>query len=337
MKTSANIILIILGLFIFSCEENFSPKADFKEKCVMTCVLTNNPYVPLITVTVNINKTYDVEGVDPSVNTKDPTVNGAKVYIELPNGSLVNIGEDTVTTRKKDTVIIVKNKYGNPKTYYGGNFATVLGKLKLNALLPDGTVLTGETTSIDGIYFNYSYSFPHGITSKINQWKYGDFWGIYWDTREFHTYFQEFSLSYYKRDKDGNNVYGTVKIPAEILTVNGKPEPVYPEKLKPGKIEIKFTALDYLMNQISDGDQEKSSYYIGDIIMRVVEYDDQLSKYYTSINGYMDDFSIRLDQSVYTNIKGGLGIFGFMRINELKHPVDKEYIHSFGYKQIGEL
>jgi hypothetical protein len=35
-----------------------------------------------------------------------------------------------------------------------------------------------------------------------------------------------------------------------------------------------------------------------------------LAAYYSSLNGFLDEYSVRLDEQVYSNINGGIGIFG---------------------------
>ena len=64
----------------------------------------------------------------------------------------------------------------------------------------------------------------------------------------------------------------------------------------------------------------------------MIECDQALSRYYSSVNGYMDQFSVRLDERTYTNIQGGEGIFGSSTTTSMKFPVNAKYAGRFGYQ-----
>jgi len=46
------------------------------------------------------------------------------------------------------------------------------------------------------------------------------------------------------------------------------------------------------------------------VYVEVIQTDEHLYKYYSVVNGFQDQYSIRVDQPNYTNIQGGLGVFG---------------------------
>jgi len=46
------------------------------------------------------------------------------------------------------------------------------------------------------------------------------------------------------------------------------------------------------------------------VIFTVVQFNDEWYKYYRSVRSYEDRFSVRLDQPDYSNVNGGLGLFG---------------------------
>lgn len=45
-------------------------------------------------------------------------------------------------------------------------------------------------------------------------------------------------------------------------------------------------------------------------VIVLVQADEHLYKYYSLVGGFRDEFSIRVDEPNYTNIQGGLGVFG---------------------------
>ena len=85
------------------------------------------------------------------------------------------------------------------------------------------------------------------------------------------------------------------------------------------------------IKEISAGDTAKSYYRLDGVDFSLYQFDDALSKYYSSVHGSLDDYSIRVDQSVYTNISGGLGIFGCRALTANSWKMNSAYAHSFGY------
>jgi hypothetical protein len=53
------------------------------------------------------------------------------------------------------------------------------------------------------------------------------------------------------------------------------------------------------------------------------------------VNGYLDRYSVRTDERVYSNINGGIGIFGSRMDSDYSYPMDRKYVESFGYRYAG--
>ena len=109
---------------------------------------------------------------------------------------------------------------------------------------------------------------------------------------------------------------------------------VFPDILITGRFEYKFSAVDKFFRSISDGIEDKSNVTIYYLKLSVVEFNSDLAKYYSSTNGYLDELSVRLDETIYSNVEGGVGIFAAYGSNSITYEVDKNYIHSFGYQSI---
>jgi hypothetical protein len=88
------------------------------------------------------------------------------------------------------------------------------------------------------------------------------------------------------------------------------PVPVYPIYQTEPQSIFEFEAMDAAMRDLSAGDPVKKNYKFWGFAFSVLEYDYALSLYYSSTYGYLDQFSLRLDESIYSNINGGLGVFG---------------------------
>jgi hypothetical protein len=48
------------------------------------------------------------------------------------------------------------------------------------------------------------------------------------------------------------------------------------------------------------------------------QVEENLYKYYNLANGFQDPYSIRTDQPDFSNIQGGLGIFGAMTLDSVR-------------------
>jgi hypothetical protein len=55
----------------------------------------------------------------------------------------------------------------------------------------------------------------------------------------------------------------------------------------------------------------------------LIQFDEQLYRYYEEANRFNDKNSIRLDQPDYTNIQGGIGLFASMGIDSVQYPLPK--------------
>jgi hypothetical protein len=304
----------------------------------MTCIIGRSHTSEDYDAVVQLFKSYDVNSTNPSSNTIDPTYSGAEVVLNYSNGMSFELEEDTLIYTINDSIVFMDtNRYGNPQIIYvARKLPWHSGLMQIFVTLKDGNKIAAESQIPNATFFEYSYPFPHGITPNIDQWRHGDYFGIYWDSNEFHLYFSELILTYSKTENDSSVKFYDVPIPLSLLNNDGKIEPIYPKYSNKGKLEFKFDAIEYALTNISEEDPDRQKYRIYGLELVVVEYDIHLSKYYSSINGYLDDYSIRLDESIYSNVSSGLGIFGTYRINTMEFEIDEDYIHSLGYKTRNE-
>ena len=121
-------------------------------------------------------------------------------------------------------------------------------------------------------------------------------------------------------------------VPSRYVSGPNGRVPAYYSYLTQKFCTFDFAALDSAMAQISAGDPVKSRYSVHLLRCEVIEYDTPLSKYYSSINGSLDQFSIRVDQPVFSNVGGGIGILGSYYRNWVYFELDISYVKSFGYQ-----
>lgn len=311
-------LLLIIGLLLnYSCEENFSPKGDIQQKYILSCVIRSDTSLQIAT----ISRSYNVNGYDPYANTEDTFL--ADAYIRIWVGDNVYFMKDSSISRTDTT------RYKGPlHFFYVDNFAVGNNTaLEIQAVLPDGKTLKATTTLPQAVEWNYT----NVDTSDTNAFRIPSLTNDY------------FSFSWYRGTSTGWYLPRFVLIYSKL--VNGVEErhqvlvperyennqPEYPAPSKNSAVTFQNSSLDSVFHQISRGDPEKSHYKIYGGVLELLVFDENLSKYYSSTNGYLDDFTIRLDENDYSNVDGGLGIFGSYVKQKRGSKIASDYISSFGY------
>lgn len=320
---SALLAILVSALVFISCDDQVNPKADFEEVYVLSCILRTDTTFQVAT----ISRSYDVEGFDPTSNTIDPFIKGAK--IKLFYGDNVIEFRDTAIARPPDA------RYKNPMNiYYTNNFksTTIPVNMRIEAKLPNGKILSSssELISIYSVYIN-SISVPissNPLSDKLN-FTWGEWMLTQTSTR---VYYAPELIILYTQDKGGVKIKKQKKVPSFYAnTINGL-LPIYPQ-IQSGMKSASFEmdAIKRAMAEISEGDPQKSNYKIDGVIFRLLLMDAGLASYYSLQKTFLDEFSVRVNQPDVTNIKGGLGIFGNYTIKQISVEMTREFISSFGY------
>jgi hypothetical protein len=312
------ICLLILSLLInYSCEENFSPKGDFQQKYILTCVIRGDTSVQ----TATISKSYNVNGYDPYANTDDPFLKDA--YIRIWAGDNVYFMKDS-SIERSDT-----SRYKGPfHFFYLKDFVPgINAPLEIEAILPDGKTLEASTTLPEAVEWNYT----NVDTSDTNAFRIpsltNDYFSFSWFRGSSLGWYLPRYVLIYSKLVNGVEERHQVLVPEKYENN----EPVYPSPTKNTVVSFNNSSLDSVFHQISAGDPDKSHYKIYTGILELLVFDENLSKYYSSTNGYLDDYTIRLDETDYTNVNGGLGIFGSYIKQRRGSKIASDYISSFGY------
>lgn len=331
MKKILLLFICTIQFFVFtSCEENFSPKTDFQEKYVLYSVVSANIFDKPITVDAVIAQTYDVDGYDPYTNTEDPNIQGAVVTLSLKNKSFVL---DQKSIRRIDST-----RYNGRFYYYSKSDDNLIfrsgEKITIEAVLPNGVRLSSVAYVPYSMSLEFSYDFSAiGVTPNVNRFAVGDAWEVSWEVFEGdHLYFPSMTIQYTKLI-DGVEESFSKRIPNKYITVDGKSVPFYEDYTYDYKTAFDYSAIERAFIDISEGDSVKSNYRIQSVNFNITDYDPGLAKYYASSHGSLDQYSIRLDESLFTNINGGLGVFGISKSNSRSYEVNFSFAQDLGYKR----
>lgn len=323
------LLLPAIALLGPGCDQSFNPKEEFEERYVLQCFIgVQWPGGGAPQVTAVIARTYDVNGVDAAANTTDPAIAGAEVTLTVNQTPFYLLGAQRPNP---DT-----SRYHTQQWVYTKSISTLRldAAVSITAKLPNGKTLTAHTIVPAQRNFISNYEFAAGVTSPVNLEPGKPNWTISWENNddiEVHLFVPRLTILYTKLVGQ-DEIPGSVAVPSRYVSTQGGTIPFYPSVSPQKQCTFEFAALDSAMARIASGDPEKIKFGVHSARLEVIEYDMPLSKYFASINGSLDQYSIRTDESVYSNVSGGIGILGSYVIRWVNFMFDERYVQRFGYR-----
>jgi hypothetical protein len=298
-------------LISFSCDESFSPKAPFKEQYVLNCIIRSDS----VSQVAILSKTYDVTGFDPNTNNVDPTISGAQIFLKW-KGKLYQMKDSSIA--RTDT-----SRYKGPLKFYYTNAIkpTFNDSLEISAIPSPGVFLSSKTKVPYKVFFGNSTSFIKGDEIALD---------IVWTAHDPGLFFLPRTKIIYQKRNEVPVITHSFEVPFTYSNSQGIEVPVYPGISPASSIEYVRTNIDKAMLKISGGD-DKSNYRFLRIDFELLIFDQFLAGYISTTNGFFDNLSIRLDEPNYTNITGGLGIFGAYELNTFNISFSDAYLKQLGF------
>lgn len=302
-------------LFI-SCTEEFEPFGEFRDNYVLTSLLNGDSTYQVAA----LSHIYKAESFDPYDNTTDPAIIGADLRVWL--GDSVYLFRDSSITRD-DT-----SRYNTHfNFYYNDKLSINVNQIiEVEVLLQNGRRLKSSSKTPGSIIFEDESSviIPPVGSELVN---------FSWKAHTEGTFFSPKFYIRYLQNVDGVIVEKLKMVPKKYVEESGSFHPVYPEPSN--KINIIYTldAVTRALDEISDGDPNKQNYTVLQTpLFKLSVFDLSLSRYISSSDQSFDDLTVTVNESDFTNIEGGLGIFGsFLSKNYERIKFQSSYIESFGY------
>lgn len=322
--------IILINVLLISCEEAFNPQGDFNDQYVLNCVIKIDTTFQIAT----ISRSYKTDnGYSTTGNTDDTSVRGAKITLTCSNtlGTEVFQFRDTIIERSDD------KRYKTPIHFYylknfnpsitsvevnPGVFQIYGYNIKIEAVLPDGKRLTAKsyTSGMDSYKVN-TYKQTNPVALGPDNLSFG----IYSNT-------QPELLIKYSKLENGNWIDYEKLVPKYYSMGSNNEIPVYPtiEMYEP-YVKYDTLIIRKTLQYLSTNDPNKQNYVIKKIVFMLNVLDNNLTAYLSSQQTFRNDFSYRETKPDYTNIDGGLGVFGVM------YTIKKEVqltnmIRSLGYR-----
>jgi len=317
-------ILILLAtsvLFFYSCNEDFNPYAEYKENYALTCILKSDSTFQVAT----LSHSYPPDEFNSGNGAVDPAIVGADIRIWY--GGSVYVFKDSSITRT-DT-----SRYSTPlRFYYNNRFKVRTNKsIEIEVLLQNGRRLKANSTTPGEIFFqDESTILVPPVSSNIVQ--------FYWDPLGEGTFYCPKFVLRYRQLINGEHVEKIKEIPVKYILQGNEFEAVFPDPSNASTIVYSMDAVTRALNEISDGDVNKQNYSVYEFpVFDLIALDLPSSRYVSSTGQSFDDLTVSVNVSDYTNIEGGLGIFGsYTKKNYDRVRFYNDYIESFGYNFIQE-
>ncbi len=308
-----NIFLIAVAGLLYSCKEDFNIQAEFRPRNILTCIIRPDTSFQVVT----LSSSYEIEGLNPYSNTETPSILGADVKMWY-NNQVYQFRDSTID--RIDT-----SRYSTPITFYYNNDLKPIGGrfVDLEALLPNGLLLTSETQvpDLESMSFVLSDTLvpPLGYRQEVE---------LNWTKMGELVYHPQFIIIYYNRV---DHQKYEKEIPLNYSESSGAYIPNYPKPSSRNSFVFDMDVINRAMSEISEGDPVKSNYSIVEMKLKVMVYDKNLSAYYSSVQQFLDGFTVKVDQPDFTNVRGGFGVFGSINVKEYELKISGSYVESFGY------
>lgn len=307
-KAVSFLVLILVSLFSFSCEDSFEPKTTFSEKYFLNCVVNGDSLLQIAAV----SRSYDVDDFNPNSNYNDPFIKGVQVYVKC-NGVIYQM-KDTAITRT-DT-----SRYKGPFNVYSSKSFIPTGSdsVEVIAIPSDGITLRAKTKVPAKIRISVSQSTIFEKETELT---------FRWSANDPDVYYlPRLKIFYTIRNEFPNKLY-FIEVP---LSVDEEGKKTYPQLTKVSDLYYEPDVLDRTLLQLSEN-SEKENYKIVSMELEVKIFDEILSNYISATNIYYDELSVRLDEPTFTNVDGGSGIVGSSIKVYREVFLSSTYIQLLGY------
>ncbi len=313
-------LTVLSAVLLTACEENFSPNAPFVPKMVVYSFLRSDSDTQM----VRVYSTYNPAENNPSNNTDEIQVSDAQV--SFVQGSTSYQLRDTVIERgdksryTSDILMyyITPFRPQNGKAYTLNVFSPTYGTVVSNVVVPD----SGRFTLIGSDFLKL-----------YNPWSTGSFVARGTLAPQTAAYIVRLYL-YFLTDTPQGTVEKRVEVPRKLGYFCEGPyeifEPTFPSIIQKSVSTSNFgVGFEAGAQQITVFNTVKFEFNVRYLraVITLTQFDAPLYEYYTFVNQYRDRVSVQSNEAEYSNIQGGIGVFGSMTVDSTVIPLP-QYIYG---------
>lgn len=297
-------ISILAAIFFIACNEDFTPKGGYEERLAVYGILAGDRD----TQYVRVFSTYNTTGFNPLENSVDPQVYDA--VVSLSSGSSSVLLRDTLMKRSDTTryQTLVHNYY----------VAGVRPLPSQTFQLSVNSTLRGSATAsitIPGRAINFSIPNQLVITQPLN-YPSDDVRVNVLLPKDTRGYVVRMFLEY----ETTPGTLWRLEVPVGLDNTKIPAQPVYPgirRGASEGTGNDGFTLTHVISRQAylyaltkAKGNLTSTEIRFKRAVFVLYSIDKNLYTYFNIVNGFQDPFSIRTDLPDFSNIQGGVGVFG---------------------------
>lgn len=285
-------------LLLAGCDASFNPKGPYTEKLTIYSVLTTRSDTQF----VRVYTTYDPAGYDPSENKLDTYVGNAQVTLVT----------DSLSTLLPAVVIprVDKSRYTDDIVGYaaypytlrpGKTYTLRVTSEKGNAEASVAVPSRGEIYANNPYILKTPEKYNEDVSARVRL------------SRSTHGYLVRIFVEF--ETKLGSLVTRhREEIPSAVWTGEGDffrfEYPVLVRRNESLINEVVYSGVNAYKAFLIDLKSRYGAITVTGATFVLTQVDKSLYIYYNLANGFLDPFSIRADLPDYTNVQGGLGIFG---------------------------
>lgn len=331
-KFLAPIEAVMLLLLFGSCDTSVNLSAPFMPRLVVYSVLTTVSDTQYVRVYTTYNSS-----VNSSSNGQEGTsVTDAQVTITRQDGSTIAFQPTVIEYRDSsgslNSVAAYRAYPFRPdagKQYVLTVSSPTYGVVAATSTIPEQGSIEPVNRSVLGNPFNIKSDF--GFKAALSPEALG--------------YLGQLYIEYLRPLPDGTYQTKRLEIPVNRDTIGVELKIIrkfYPQPRRRSTSANASSMVDGLI-QYTEGipyswgayvvelralfDTEGDNIKFSKAIFYLIQFDAPLWKYWNISNGFNDRYSIRLDDPTYTNITGGVGLLGSVRVDSLVIPLPERLPH----------
>ena len=312
-------LLIVSFLSVVGCDQSFDPRPSGSSSPIVYSILSTDKADQV----VRVLSTYPPSVRTPGSNT-----------VEYPITDAVVVIREGATTYPLLLVVLPRSdssRYTSPIYAYRSSGLTLQygATYTLEVLIPSAGLLTGTTTipSKPGVYMD-----QRSVLEKPQQYDLTQKMLMRAEmSGEAEGYLFRLLVCY--DVLEGNNwVRKWTEVPARFRSdPHSIANALYGQvtRVQNQSVANAYTVGVYL--QVLDDIYERTKPYklvFNYAVLQFVQLDKTFYNYYTSVTGFQDPFSIRLDQSNYSNITNGTGIFAGCAVDTVFQILPADFQHN---------
>lgn len=286
-----------MAMLILSCNDSISPYAPFQEDYILNGIIRGDTSYQVIT----LSHSYQPKGPEPASYKSDPAITGAAVEIYYDNK--VYVLRDSSIARTDTSHFNSSFKF-----YYTKDLKPDANKIiRVKAVLPNGKVISSSARTPNvqtpGFFDRFNdYYFPSDSIKGTT---------IRWDNIGQYAYAPRLYINYLIK---GDSTLHKFPVP---LSYQPDSTPVYYNPTQNNYLNIPVSIITKTLDELGSTTSDRFNIKIVSLTIDVLTFDQYLTTYYSSIELGINGFTIRVDVPDYSNVNGGLGIFGaYMRTRQ---------------------